>query len=193
MNDFSASIAAFSDTTLSDAANALTPDLLATVVRKAVASDHVLARTIHGAVLSVAYENNEISINKRDVVSDPSKATKGTAKPGAGATRSDMAPVAKQKRQPRKAAAVATAKSIAGERAPKVSKTQGVKRDPSVLAAIVDKVEAHIKANPGQGTEEIGRALNMKTKDLQLPMRKLGETNKITSKGQKRATRYFPS
>lgn len=185
--DISSSIVAFSDTTLSDAATSLTPDLLAAVVRKAVASDHVLARTLHGAVLSAALENNEISINKRDVVSDPSKAKltpRATGKTSIGAT-----PVAAKSARPARKAA----SKPSGESTPKAAKGGGVKRDPSVVAAIVDKVEAHIRENPGQGTEEIGRALNMKTKDLQLPMRKLGEANKITSKGTKRATRYFPS
>ena len=185
MNDFSASIVAFSDTTLSDAASNLAPDLLATVVRKAAASDPVLARKIHGEVLNAAYENKEISINKRDALTGPDPSI---AKPSA-ARASKGAPVAAKPE--RKARAVKSKPS--GDSTPKAAKGGGVKRDPSVMAAIVDKVETYIMENPGQGTEAIGRALNMKTKDLQLPMRKLAEAKKITSKGEKRATRYFPS
>ena len=184
--DISASIRAFSDTTLGDAVDSLEPGLIAAIVREAADSDPALASKIHGAVLSAAYANNEISINKRDVVSDPSKAKtpRATSKASKGA-----APVAaKPERQAR-----AVKSKPSGDSTPKAAKGGGVKRDPSVMAAIVDKVETYITENPGQGTEAIGRALNMKTKDLQLPMRKLGDAKKITSKGEKRATRYFPA
>jgi hypothetical protein len=40
--------------------------------------------------------------------------------------------------------------------------------------------------------ESIARALNMTTKELVLPARKLLLEKKIVAKGQKRATRYFP-
>lgn len=68
----------------------------------------------------------------------------------------------------------------------------GEKRSPVLLAQVTDQVGNHIKANPGQGVEQIAKALGTSTKELTLPIRKLLGDKKITSKGQKRATRYFP-
>lgn len=79
------------------------------------------------------------------------------------------------------ASAAAAAKRRAGE-----------KRSPVLLAQVTDQVGNHIKSNPGQGVEQIAKALSTTTKELTLPIRKLLGDKKITSKGQKRATRYFP-
>lgn len=68
----------------------------------------------------------------------------------------------------------------------------GEKRSPVLLAQVTEQVGNHIKANPGQGVEQIAKALSTTTKELTLPIRKLLGDKKITSKGQKRATRYFP-
>ena len=68
----------------------------------------------------------------------------------------------------------------------------GEKRSPVLLAQVTDQVGNHIKSNPGQGVEQIAKALGTSTKELTLPIRKLLGDKKITSKGQKRATRYFP-
>jgi hypothetical protein len=68
----------------------------------------------------------------------------------------------------------------------------GEKRSPVLLAQVTDQVGNHIKSNPGQGVEQIAKALSTTTKELTLPIRKLLGDKKITSKGQKRATRYFP-
>ena len=68
----------------------------------------------------------------------------------------------------------------------------GEKRSPAVLAQVTEQVFNHIRANGGQGVEQIAKALGTTTKELTLPIRKLLGEKKITSKGQKRATRYFP-
>jgi DNA-binding NtrC family response regulator len=68
----------------------------------------------------------------------------------------------------------------------------GEKRSPQILAQVTEQVFNHIKANAGQGVEQIAKALGTTTKELTLPIRKLLADKKITSKGQKRATRYFP-
>lgn len=81
--------------------------------------------------------------------------------------------------------AAATAAAAAKRRA-------GEKRSPVLLAQVTDQVGNHIKSNPGQGVEQIAKALSTTTKELTLPIRKLLADKKITSKGQKRATRYFP-
>jgi DNA-binding NtrC family response regulator len=77
--------------------------------------------------------------------------------------------------------------------APKGAKRRaGEKRSPQILAQVTEQVFNHIKANAGQGVEQIAKALGTTTKELTLPIRKLLADKKITSKGQKRATRYFP-
>ena len=68
----------------------------------------------------------------------------------------------------------------------------GEKRSPAVLAQVTEQVFNHIKTNAGQGVEQIAKALGTTTKELTLPIRKLLGEKKVTSKGQKRATRYFP-
>jgi hypothetical protein len=68
----------------------------------------------------------------------------------------------------------------------------GEKRSPALLAQVTEQVFNHIKSNAGQGVEQIAKTLGTSTKELTLPIRKLLGEKKITSKGQKRATRYFP-
>jgi hypothetical protein len=68
----------------------------------------------------------------------------------------------------------------------------GQKRDPEALAALIGKTGEYINANPGQGVEQIGAALNTGTAALALPIKKLLASKVITRKGQKRATKYFP-
>lgn len=85
------------------------------------------------------------------------------------------------KAAPKPAAKPAAAKRKAGE-----------KRSPDELAQITEGVFNYIKSNPGQGVEQIAKALATSTKELTLPIRKLLNDKKVGSKGQKRATRYFP-
>lgn len=90
---------------------------------------------------------------------------------------------------PAKAAAKAAAP--AAKAAPKGRK--GGKRDPKVIAAMTDKVRAFVKANPGKGVEEIGKGMGVATAELKLPIQKLLAAKALTTKGQKRATKYFPA
>jgi hypothetical protein len=92
-------------------------------------------------------------------------ATAGRAKPG----------------RPSKASAAAAAKRKAGE-----------KRTPQQLTQITENVFNYVKGNAGQGVEQIAKSLATSTKELTLPIRKLLADKRIGSKGQKRATRYFP-
>jgi len=68
----------------------------------------------------------------------------------------------------------------------------GEKRTPQQLGQITEQVFNYIKSNAGQGVEQIAKSLATSTKELTLPIRKLLGEKKIGSKGQKRATRYFP-
>jgi len=80
----------------------------------------------------------------------------------------------------------------AAKAAPSAKRKPGEKRTPAALAQITEQVYNYIKSNPGQGVEQIAKALQTSTKELTLPIRKLLGEKKVGSKGQKRATRYFP-
>ena len=83
-----------------------------------------------------------------------------------------------------------------GSRAPVRStsggRPKGAKRDPKELKALVEKLAGYIKKNPGQRIEQIGAALGKPTKDLALPVKKLIGAKRISTKGERRATKYFP-
>lgn len=68
---------------------------------------------------------------------------------------------------------------------------KGEKRAPEQLAALVDKLFASIKSKPGQRIEEIASTMGVSTKELTLPAKKLISEKRVSTKGQKRATRYF--
>ena len=72
-------------------------------------------------------------------------------------------------------------------------RAKGAKRDPKALAALTETLEAAIRANPGVGIERIGVATGIATKELALPVKKLLADGRIKTKGQRRATKYFPA
>ena len=74
--------------------------------------------------------------------------------------------------------------------APKARK--GAKRDPGELDALTEKLGAFIKKNPGQRIEQVRKELGVTTKDLALPVKRLLAAKKVSTKGQKRATTYYP-
>ena len=69
---------------------------------------------------------------------------------------------------------------------------KGAKRAPEELEALTKKLRTFIAKNPGQRVEQIGKSLDMPTKELALPIKKLIAEKQIGTKGQKRATTYFP-
>lgn len=116
-------------------------------------------------------------------------AAPATRRPGRPAKAAE-APVASKPAgkpgRPAKSSSSSSSSSAAAKR------RAGEKRSPVLLAQVTEQVGNHIKSNPGQGVEQIAKALSTTTKELTLPIRKLLGDKKITSKGQKRATRYFP-
>jgi len=76
-------------------------------------------------------------------------------------------------------------------RAAKPARKKGEKRSKEELAAMTQRVLEHIRGNSGQGVEQIAKELVTTTKELTLPIKKLLADKKITSKGEKRATKYF--
>ena len=65
-------------------------------------------------------------------------------------------------------------------------------RAPELLAQLMERVRRHIRANPGQGISPIATSLGASKEDLKRPLRKLLDEMRITSRGRKRSTRYFP-
>lgn len=71
-------------------------------------------------------------------------------------------------------------------------KKKGSKRSTMQLEHLTEKLLAHITANPGQRIEKLNAELGMRTKELALPVKKLLAEKKISTKGKRRATAYFP-
>jgi hypothetical protein len=71
------------------------------------------------------------------------------------------------------------------------ARRRGEKRTQQELAQLESSLESHVKANPGQGIEAIGKALGFDTGELSRPMKKLIERGTIRTEGAKRATKYF--
>src|SRR4051794_20509062 len=88
-------------------------------------------------------------------------------------------------------AAVAAITAGAG-RAGRPRGGRGAKRSAADLEMLSEKFATFVKANPGMRIEQINKELGTTTKDLALPIRKLIADGKITAKGQKRSTTYFP-
>lgn len=70
---------------------------------------------------------------------------------------------------------------------------RGGKRSPEEIAAAADSLLRYIQENPGQRMETIAQAMDVPTKELTLPLKKLFAANKIQAEGRKRATTYFPA
>jgi hypothetical protein len=66
-----------------------------------------------------------------------------------------------------------------------------VRRRPSELEALMERLVEEIQREEGRGIEAIAGALGVATRELALPVRKLIADGRIHPRGQKRATRYF--
>lgn len=65
-----------------------------------------------------------------------------------------------------------------------------VRRSASAMTAAADRILTHIKAHPGQRSEEIRDALGIPKNVWQPAARNLLDQKRITAKGVKRATTY---
>ena len=73
-----------------------------------------------------------------------------------------------------------------------VSGKTGQKRPPAEIARTTERVLGYVKANPGQGVEAMGKALQLGTREVSLPIKKLLAQGLIRVTGHKRATKYLP-
>lgn len=73
------------------------------------------------------------------------------------------------------------------------ARPRGQKRAPEDLEQLVNQLLAAIKATPGQRMEQIAKGMKTTTQELALPAKKLLAEKKIKTKGERRATKYFPA
>jgi hypothetical protein len=110
------------------------------------------------------------------------------------------APLASPTRRNRSAAPAAPAKRGPGRPrkvqagaapAAKAPKAKRGKRSTADVSATAGKLVEYIAKNPGQSIEQIGKGMNIHTKHLKLPAKKLLEDKKLKTTGQRRGTKYF--
>jgi hypothetical protein len=70
---------------------------------------------------------------------------------------------------------------------------KGQKRSPKELARLVDAVRGYVSKHPGEGVEKMASDLGENSRELVLPIKKLISGGEIRTRGEKRATKYFPA
>jgi len=71
-------------------------------------------------------------------------------------------------------------------------RTKGAKRPPQEIAKLVGRLRDYVKAHPGQRIEQIAKGMGVSTRELNLPAKKLLAQKVFKTRGEKRATKYFP-
>ena len=71
-------------------------------------------------------------------------------------------------------------------------RTKGAKRPPQEIAKLVGRLRDYVRAHPGQRIEQIAKGMGTSTRELNLPAKKLLSQKQIKTRGEKRATKYFP-
>lgn len=74
----------------------------------------------------------------------------------------------------------------------KAARAVRVRRSPEQLQKAADAIVAHVKAHPGQGAEQIKKALSIKPADWQRPLAVALESKAIVASGERRSTTYAP-
>ncbi|MDQ2644235.1 MAG: DNA-binding protein [Myxococcota bacterium] len=72
------------------------------------------------------------------------------------------------------------------------ARPKGAKRSQDELERLTGRLLAYVKSNAGQRIEQIAKGMGVSTRELNLPAKKLLGNKSIRTKGQKRATQYFP-
>lgn len=74
-----------------------------------------------------------------------------------------------------------------GRRLPK-----GAKRPPGEIVKLTQRLLEYVKGHKGERIEQIAKGMGVSTRELNLPVKKLISGKSIKTRGQKRATQYFP-
>ncbi|HTQ05098.1 MAG TPA: hypothetical protein VMI54_14640 [Polyangiaceae bacterium] len=74
-----------------------------------------------------------------------------------------------------------------GRRLPK-----GAKRPPDEIVKLTSRLLEYVKGHKGERIEQIAKGMSVSTRELNLPVKKLIAGKSIKTRGQKRATQYFP-
>jgi hypothetical protein len=74
-----------------------------------------------------------------------------------------------------------------GRRLPK-----GAKRPPDEIVKLTSRLLEYVKGHKGERIEQIAKGMAVSTRELNLPVKKLISNKSIRTRGQKRATQYFP-
>lgn len=169
---------------------------LEVIIKKHVAAAVTEAADLQKTHIMHAFGLNGAS-NGAAAVAAPVKVA---AKPAAKSTKvSAKKPVTKKVAKTAGKTAAKAAKKGAKRTKEEIDASKGVKRDPAVLQKLMDSIHKYVAAHQtgkdgasvGVGIEVLSKSLKTASKDLTLPMKKLIKENKITTTGQKRATRYF--
>jgi hypothetical protein len=86
----------------------------------------------------------------------------------------------------------AVAAPVRAGRRGRASREKGAKRPPQEIEKLTSKLGDYVKSNPGQRIEQIAKGMGTSTKELNLPVKKLLAGKALKTRGQKRATQYFP-
>jgi hypothetical protein len=74
----------------------------------------------------------------------------------------------------------------------RLGRLKGAKRPPGEIAKLVGRLRDYVKSHPGQRIEQIAKGMNVSTRELNLPAKKLLAQKALKTRGEKRATKYFP-
>ena len=69
---------------------------------------------------------------------------------------------------------------------------KGAKRPPDEIVKLTAQLLDYVKTNKGERIEQIAKGMGVSTRELNLPVKKLIGAKSIRTRGQKRATQYFP-
>ena len=174
-----------------------TKDKIRALVENFVGSlDHMIRQ----AALEAAQESLGLRATEAPSASGTTGATpKAAASTTAGRAKGKGAgrPAKAGKPSAPAASAPAGSPSPASAPAPKAAakgrRKKGEKRTPKEIAKLTEDLLAAVTAKPGLRMEHLGKAIGASTAELQIPVARLVEAKKITRKGEKRATTYFPA
>lgn len=120
----------------------------------------------------------------------------GTTAPVAAGPRPPIPPRgAPRAPEPRRAArpappgrAATADRGSARERGPSSDR---VRRSADQIAATAERIVRHVEQNPGARSEDIRAALGLPKNEWQLTAKRLVDTGRLATRGEKRATTYF--